>query len=111
LVEVVQNLIDNAAKFMDKQMQPLIEIGVDRNKDLPVFFVKDNGLGIEAAYHEKVFGLFNKLYTNTEGTGIGLALVKKIVEVHGGTIWLESNGPGTGSKFLFTLAAAQPLKG
>ncbi len=107
LVEVIQNLVDNAAKFMGEQDNPVIEIGTDRSKGKPVFYVRDNGMGVEPGQHERVFGLFNKLNANTEGTGIGLALVKRIVEVHGGEIWLESEGIGKGSTFYFTLADHQ----
>ncbi|HKI54508.1 MAG TPA: ATP-binding protein, partial [Anaerolineales bacterium] len=67
-------------------------------------FVRDNGIGIEPQQHERIFGLFNKLDANSEGTGIGLALVKRIIEVHGGRIWVESPGLGGGSTFYFTLA-------
>lgn len=102
LVEVVQNLVDNAAKFMGNQPEPLIEIGAKRPDGAPVFFVRDNGIGIEAEQHERIFGLFNKLDAKSEGTGIGLALVKRIVEVHGGRIWVESE-PGKGAAFFFTL--------
>ena len=70
----------------------------------PVFFVQDNGIGIEPQQHERIFGLFNKLDTNSEGTGIGLALVRRIIEVHNGKIWVESKGLGEGSTFYFTLA-------
>jgi len=66
-------------------------------------FVRDNGIGIDPKYHEKVFGLFDKLDPQSEGTGIGLALVKRIVEVHGGHIWLESAGAQAGTTFYFTL--------
>jgi signal transduction histidine kinase len=66
--------------------------------------VRDNGIGIKPEYHEKVFGLFNKLDANTEGTGIGLALVKRIIDVHGGRVWVVSEGTGKGSTFFFTLA-------
>lgn len=104
LVQVVQNLVDNAAKFMGSQPNPVIEIGAGASKGGNVFFVRDNGIGIEAEQHERVFGLFNKLDANTEGTGIGLALVKRIVEVHGGRIWLESDGLGNGTTFFFTLS-------
>jgi len=69
-----------------------------------VFFVSDNGIGIEPQYHERVFGLFNKLDGHGEGTGIGLALVKRIIEVRGGRVWIESSGPGAGTTFCFTLA-------
>ena len=65
-------------------------------------------MGIAPIYHEKVFGLFNRLDATTEGTGIGLALVKRIVEVHGGRIWVESEGEGQGSSFLFTLPPSPP---
>jgi signal transduction histidine kinase len=109
LVEVVQNLVENAIKFMGKQMEPCIQIGAQDKTidDMPVFYVRDNGMGIEPQYHEKIFGLFEKLDARGEGTGIGLALVKRIIEVHGGMIWVESYGVGQGSTFYFTLPAAQ----
>ena len=103
LVEVIQNLVDNATKFMGRQENPKIEIGVKNETNRPVFFVRDNGIGILPDQHERVFGLFNKLDANTEGTGIGLSLVKRIVEVHGGKIWIESDGKGNGTTFYFTL--------
>ena len=103
LVEVMQNLIDNAAKFMGDQSAPRIEIGIKNTNGEKIFFVKDNGIGIESNHHEKVFGLFDKLDPRTEGTGVGLALAKRIVEVHGGRIWVESEGKGKGSMFCFTL--------
>ncbi|MEP6894922.1 MAG: ATP-binding protein, partial [Chloroflexota bacterium] len=103
LVEVIQNLVDNATKFTGDQQKPRIEIGVKIENGRSVFFVSDNGVGVEPEYHERVFGLFNKLDVNTEGTGIGLALVKRIVEVHGGKIWIESDGQGHGTIFYFTL--------
>jgi len=102
-VEVLQNLIVNAVKFMGDQMQPLIEIGFRSFEDRGVFFVKDNGIGIASEFHDRIFGLFNKLDPFSEGTGIGLALVKRIIEVHGGKIWVESE-LGKGSTFFFTLA-------
>jgi signal transduction histidine kinase len=101
-VEVLQNLIVNAVKFMGEQENPIIEIGMQIINDEKIFFVKDNGVGIEPQYHSKVFGLFDKLDAKSDGTGIGLALVKRIVEVHGGTIWLESE-LGKGATFFFTL--------
>jgi PAS domain S-box-containing protein len=107
LVEVIQNLVDNAAKFTSTQSQPHIEIGSNGFElDKPVLYVRDNGIGIESQFHERVFGLFNKLDSQTEGTGVGLALVKRIIEVHGGRIWVESEGLGKGSTFYFTLPRA-----
>jgi signal transduction histidine kinase len=105
LLEVVQNMVDNAVKFMGNQADPRIEIGKDGTdpEGNPIFFVQDNGIGIEPQHHERIFGLFNKLDTQTEGTGIGLALVKRIIEFHGGRIWVESEGAGKGTKFLFSL--------
>ena len=103
LIEVLQNLLDNAAKYIGNQKEPLIEIGHSGEEDgKPIFFVKDNGIGIAPEHYERIFGLFNKLDATTEGTGIGLALVKRIVEVHGGRIWVKSE-VGNGSAFYFTL--------
>ncbi|NWG34652.1 MAG: GAF domain-containing protein [Chloroflexi bacterium] len=103
LIEVLQNLVDNAAKFMGDQPHPRVEIGCDgpRNGQW-VFHVRDNGIGIAPEHHERIFGLFNKLDVKGEGTGIGLSLVKRIVEVHGGRIWVESEA-GQGATFYFTL--------
>ena len=111
LRDVLQNLIDNAAKFMGDQPEPLIEIGARPDDDKTVFYVRDNGMGIEPRYHEKVFELFDQLEPNKEGTGVGLALVKRIVELHGGTIWVESEGRGRGSTFCFTILSKSVLQG
>lgn len=103
LLEVFQNLIDNAAKFMGNEPEPQIEIGQQDGKDEGlVIFVRDNGMGISLDQHENIFGIFNKLDPKAEGTGIGLSLVKKIIETHGGRIWVESEA-GKGSTFYFTL--------
>jgi len=108
LTQVAQNLIENAAKFMGDQSEPLIEIGMggsDKDGKL-IFFIKDNGKGIANDQLERVFGLFQKLDVNAEGTGVGLALVKRIIEVHGGRAWVTSDGIGRGTTVYFTLPAA-----
>lgn len=103
LREVLVNLLANAAKFMGGQETPIIEVGYTMKGEQPCIYVKDNGIGIKPEYGEKIFGLFEKLDQSYEGTGIGLAIVKRIVEIHGGRIWVESGGPGMGSTFCFTL--------
>lgn len=103
LVEMLQNLLDNAAKFMGDQPAPKVEIGAERRNQETLFFVRDNGIGIHPNYHHRVFGLFERLNPTIEGTGIGLALVKRIVEVHNGRIWIDSDGSGNGTTFCFTL--------
>ncbi len=102
---VLQNLLDNAVKYPGDQPQPRIEIGSRHDGNGIVCYVRDNGLGIDPRYHKKVFRLFDQLDQNVPGTGIGLALLKRIVEVHGGRIWVESEGLGRGSTFCFTVAA------
>ena len=112
LSEVMQNLVDNAIKFMGDQPEPRIEIGWeggDAERGSPVFFVRDNGVGISQEHYERVFGLFNKLDPRSDGTGIGLALVKRIVEFHGGRVWVESEA-GSGSTFFFTLSKKEEAK-
>ena len=104
LVEVFMNLVDNAAKFMGDQPAPRVEIGVEQVGEELALFVRDNGIGIDPRLQPMLFGLFHKLDPGSEGTGIGLALVRRIVEVHGGRIWVDSEGPGKGTTFRFTLA-------
>ena len=101
--EAVQNLIENAINYMGDQPEPRIQFGMREDAGETVFFVQDNGIGIDEKYHQIIFGLFNKLSADSEGTGVGLALVKRIVEVHGGRIWVESHGEGMGSRFCFTI--------
>ncbi len=108
LVEVVQNLLENSIKYSTPSVRLRIEIGMDEpnEKKFPVFYVRDNGIGIEPQFHERIFGLFNKLDTQSEGTGIGLSLVKRIIEVHNGRIWVESE-KGKGATFYFSLPTPQ----
>jgi len=108
LQAVFQNLIENSAKFMGNQVAPRIEIGVRTHSDETVFYVADNGIGIDRAQQKKVFGLFNKLDQHATGTGIGLALVHRIIEVHHGRIWIESDGSDKGCTFCFTLPGRGP---
>lgn len=105
LTEVLQNLLDNAAKYIGERSDPRIEIGQqgeDAERGKLIFFIRDNGIGIAPEYHERIFGLFNQLDPKAEGTGIGLALVKRIIEAHGGRVWVES-AEGKGATFYFTL--------
>lgn len=103
LVEVVQNLVENAVRFMGQQARPRVEIGMRVDGEKRIFFVADNGTGIAPGHQERIFGLFERLDQDIEGTGIGLALVKRIVEAHDGEVWVESEGAGTGARFCFTL--------
>jgi signal transduction histidine kinase len=108
--EVFANLVSNAVKFNDKAL-PEVEIGwKDGKNGTYIFFVKDNGPGIESEWQEKIFGLFEKLDRNKEGTGAGLAICKRIVEEHGGRMWVESE-VGKGSTFYFTLPKVPVKKG
>ena len=107
LLEVMQNLIDNAVKYMGDQPRPRIEIGVRIAESETICYVRDNGVGIEPRFHEKIFGLFDQLDQSAEGSGIGLALAKRIIEVHGKRIWVESEGKAKGATFCFTLPAAE----
>ena len=101
--EVIQNLFENAIRYMGEQPVPQIMCGVRQEYGNNTFFVQDNGIGVDEKYQQNIFGLFNKLDARGPGTGIGLALVKRIVEVHGGTVWVESEGLGKGSVFCFRL--------
>lgn len=103
LLEVMQNLIDNAVKYMGEQPNPRIEIGMRQDGAETVCYVKDNGIGVEPRYQDKIFALFEQLDQDFSGTGIGLAIVKRVVEVHNGRVWVESEGIGKGSTFFFTL--------
>ncbi|MBI3803082.1 MAG: HAMP domain-containing protein [Nitrospirae bacterium] len=91
LAQIFQNLISNATKFMGDQSHPQIEIGGKESERGVEFYVKDNGIGIDPAYHDKIFAIFQRLQdVNVEGTGVGLPIVKKIVDLNDGKIWVES---------------------
>lgn len=111
LVEVFTNLLDNAIKFMGDQKEPHVEITVRHEAGEEIICVKDNGIGIEPVNQSRIFSLFERLNTTIPGTGIGLTLVRRIVEVHSGRIWVESEGKGTGSTFCFTLPGVPRDKG
>ena len=105
-VAIFQNLVDNACKFMGHQPAPRIDIGVEMRGAEKVFFVRDNGDGIELHRQAEMFGLFVRLNPHVEGTGLGLALVKRIVELYDGRVWVESAGLGRGACFYLTLPGA-----
>ncbi len=102
IVEVLVNLIGNSMNYMGEQPRPKIDVGYRVDGEETVFFVKDNGIGIDKSQHGKVFELFYKLDRTGKGTGAGLAIVKRIIEVHGGRIWIESE-KGKGCAVCFTL--------
>ncbi len=103
LVQIWLHLIGNAAKYMGDQKHPAIDIGIEQTGQEVIFYVRDNGIGIEKAYQGKIFGLFDKLDKTADGTGLGLTLVQRIVDYYGGTIWVESAGISQGSCLYFTL--------
>lgn len=106
IVQVFQNLIGNAIKYRKKNEGLNIEIGCEEKNRVCTIYVKDNGIGFDPKYKNKIFGVFQRLHKEEyEGTGIGLAIVKKIIEKHGGEISVESE-PGVGSTFRFTVKKA-----
>lgn len=110
LVQVFQNLVGNALKFRGQE-QPHIHISAQHKGSEWVFSVKDNGIGIEPEYAQRIFMIFQRLYSKADypGSGIGLAICKKIIERHGGKIWVDSQ-PGRGSTFFFTIPTGRSLK-
>ncbi len=102
IAEVLVNLITNSIKYRGEQRHPKIDIGYRVDGETPVFFVQDNGMGIDKSQHETVFALFHKVDGSSNGTGAGLAIVKRIIEVHEGRIWIESE-VGKGCTVCFTL--------
>jgi len=104
LTQLFQNLVSNALKYHRPDTPPVVRASAVKENGSWVFSVKDNGIGIEPEFKERIFGLFKRLHTRDEysGTGIGLAICQRIVESHGGRIWVESS-PGQGSDFRFTI--------
>jgi light-regulated signal transduction histidine kinase (bacteriophytochrome) len=102
---VWRNLIDNAVKFTSKKVEAVIEIGSYDDKGQAVYYIKDNGAGFDMKYAQKLFGVFQRMHTSEEfnGTGIGLATVKRIISRHGGRIWADAK-PENGAAFYFTLS-------
>lgn len=104
LKQVWVNFISNAIKYSEKKEQPLIRVGTLRENGSCVYFVKDNGAGFDMKNYDRLFNIFQRLHNSREfeGTGVGLAIVKRIVERHGGKVWAES-APGEGATFYFSL--------
>jgi light-regulated signal transduction histidine kinase (bacteriophytochrome) len=100
----LENLMDNAWKFTNREVEPRVEFGTIVREGKTACFIRDNGVGFDMAYADKLFGAFQRLHTSSEfpGTGIGLATVRRIVNRHGGQVWAESE-VGKGTTFYFTL--------
>ena len=109
--DVLSNLLSNAIKFMGNNNQGQIRIGCDKNGDYYNFYVEDTGIGIQEEYQKQIFKIFRRLgEVEVEGSGVGLAMVKKIVELHKGKIWVESPvKDGRGSRFCFTIPISRKL--
>lgn len=108
MLQLFQNLISNAIKYRKPDQTPHVHVSGQAEDDHWHFTIRDDGIGIEAEYHERIFGMFQRLHSRAhyQGTGIGLTLCRKIVERHNGRIWVESKA-GQGSTFHFTLAATE----
>ena len=102
MVQLFQNLIANALKYA-AHATPLVHVSSSREETATIFSIRDNGIGVDPKYHDEIFGIFKRLHgADTPGSGIGLALCNRIVQNHGGRIWVESTGQA-GSTFHFTV--------
>ncbi|MBI1949722.1 MAG: hypothetical protein HYS27_28805 [Deltaproteobacteria bacterium] len=110
LAQLLQNLLANALKFHKKGVNPVVHVDAERRGDEWLVRVKDEGIGLASEHREKIFAIFQRLHSRDEyeGTGVGLAVCKKILERHGGKLWVEST-PGEGATFCFTLQAVPEL--
>ncbi|HML05460.1 MAG TPA: ATP-binding protein, partial [Methanobacterium sp.] len=109
LTKVFQNLISNSIKFRKKDISPKIHVSSKKEKNEYIFSVQDNGIGMESQYAERIFTIFQRLHTREEyqGTGIGLSIVRRVIERHRGHVWVESE-LGVGSTFYFTIPLLPP---
>jgi signal transduction histidine kinase len=101
--QIWQNLIENAIKYSRDGTVSRIKLGMQQKNGETIFFVKDNGIGIDPQYHSKIFGIFEKMNPKSPGAGLGLSMIQRIVEKCGGRVWVESEGSGKGACFFFTL--------
>lgn len=102
--QVFKNLISNAIKFNDKP-RPVVEVACRDDNGAYTFSIRDDGIGIDQQYHDKIFKIFQRLNRREDykDTGVGLTICKKVVEAHGGTIWVEGSSVGEGTTFSFTI--------
>jgi light-regulated signal transduction histidine kinase (bacteriophytochrome) len=107
---VLVNLVENALKFSSRQPQPRVEIGTARRDGQDWIFVRDNGVGFDMRYTGKLFGVFQRMHPESQfpGMGVGLAIVKRVVDRHHGRVWAESE-PGQGATFFFSLGEPRRL--
>ena len=103
--DAMRNILENAIKFCREDVKPKISVSAEIQDNRVQCRVKDNGIGIDPRYLDRIFGLFEQLNQSIDGTGVGLALVKRIIESHGGEVWAESDGIDAGTSIYFTLDA------
>ena len=107
LIQVFENLIDNAVKYMGSQQDPFVQVTSKVSPDYFEFFIRDNGSGMDAQALEKLFTPFQRFHSNVEGTGLGLYMIKKIIDAHNGRISAQSEGKGKGTTFIVKLPKAE----